>query len=101
MNYPDNNRDNIFVLVRVRPMSEKEAREGDEVCVRVDENRQNMIILDTKPEPKLFSFDWVASRSTTQEEIFNSVGKKQVDVCLQGGFIFFFLRENRNYSNRD
>lgn len=84
MNYPDNLRDNIFVLVRVRPLSERESREENETCVRVDENKQNMIILETKPEPKVFSFDWVASRSTSQEEIFNSIGKKMVDVCLQG-----------------
>ena len=84
MNYPETTRDNIFVLVRIRPLTEREAREGEEVCVRVDESAPNMIILETRPEPKLFSFDRVAAYSTTQDEIFELTGRKLVDICLQG-----------------
>jgi kinesin family protein 15 len=95
MNYPDSTRDNIFVLVRIRPQNDREMREGNEICVRVDENRQNAIVLETKPEPKVFTFDWVASRGTSQEDIFNGVGKKLVDTCLEGKSSFPKLRENQ------
>lgn len=95
MNYSDGSRDNIFVLVRIRPQNEREVREGNDVCVRVDDARQNAIILETKPESKVFTFDWVASRGTTQEEIFDGVGKKLVDTCLEGKLRFWKLRENQ------
>lgn len=84
MNNSDNGRDNIFVLVRIRPPSEKEMREGGDTCVRVEEGRQNAIILETKPEPKVFTFDWVAPGNTSQENVFEGVGQPLVTTCLQG-----------------
>jgi hypothetical protein len=84
MNYSDSGRDNIFVLVRIRPQNDREVREGGEICVRVDEGRNNAVVLETKPEAKVFSFDWVASKSTGQEEIFKGVGRPLVDTCIQG-----------------
>lgn len=94
MNYPESNRDNIFVVVRVRPLSDRELREGSESCLQVDDQRQNTLILQTTPEPKLFSFDWVASPVTTQEQLFDHVGKRLVDTCLQGKY--FGLQLTRN-----
>jgi hypothetical protein len=95
MNFSEGTRDNIFVLVRIRPQNEREVREGNDVCIRVDDGRQNAIVLDTKPESKVFTFDWVASRGTSQEEIFNGVGKKLVDTCLEGTTHISFFRENK------
>jgi hypothetical protein len=92
MNYPDNIRDNIFVLLRLRPLSDKEIREGATVCVRKDENRENTVILENIPEPKSFSYDWVTSDSDSQEEIFNNIGRSMVDTCLQGRLDFGFFR---------
>lgn len=79
-----NQRDKIKVCVRIRPLSEREIKEGSAVCVNVDEMRQNCIQLDSKPQAKAFSFDWVASRASTQEEVFNRLGKGMVETCLQG-----------------
>jgi hypothetical protein len=92
MNYPDNIRDNIFVLLRLRPLSDKEIREGATICVKKDENRENTVILENIPEPKYFSYDWVTSDSDSQEEIFNNIGRSMVDTCLQGRFDFGILR---------
>ena len=96
MNYSDSGRDNIFVLVRIRPQNDREVREGGEICVRVDEGRNNAVVLETKPEAKVFSFDWVASKSIGQEEIFKGVGRPLVDTCIQGTVYFLKLRENPN-----
>lgn len=96
MNYSDSSRDNIFVLVRIRPQNDREIREGGEICVHVDEGRQNAVVLETKPEPKVFSFDWVAPKGTSQEEIFKGVGRPLVDTCIQGTASLLKLRENPN-----
>ena len=83
-------RDNIQVCVRIRPLSEREIEEGSKVSARVDDVRQNSIVLDSKKQPKVFCFDWIASRSSTQEEVFKRIGNNMVDTCLQGRLIFFF-----------
>ena len=77
----DKNTDNIQVMVRVRPLNNKESAE--ESCVAV-QPELNQIILDAKPEQKLFTFDWVGGESTTQEQIFDVVGKPMVQTCLEG-----------------
>lgn len=79
-----NQRDNIRVCVRIRPLSEREIREGADICVKVDDVRQNSIILEAVPQQKVFHYDWVASRSSTQEEVFNHIGKEMIEVTLQG-----------------
>jgi kinesin family protein 3/17 len=80
----DHNRENIRVCVRIRPINEKEIRENATLAVRVDNNLPNTIVLDSKPEAKLFTFDWVCNTDSTQEEIFNRIGKEMVNICLEG-----------------
>ena len=52
--------------------------------MRVDDNRNNCIVLDTQPESKYFSYDWVASRSSSQEDMFKQIGLPMIDTCLEG-----------------
>ncbi|XP_077638129.1 kinesin-like protein KIF15-A [Lonchura striata] len=52
----------------------------------------NTIRLHSKPEPKIFTFDYVANMETTQESVFSSVAKNIVESCMNGynGTIFAY-----------
>lgn len=84
-NKQNSSRDNIQVMVRVRPFNEREKKE-DLVnrCVRMDESEPDSIVLECRPEPKKFKFDWVGCEETTQEQVFMAAGHSLVDFCLQG-----------------
>jgi len=66
----DKQTDNIQVMVRVRPLNDREKREGAKSCIILDEEAPNSIIIDAKPETKTFKFDFVGGDKTTQEDIF-------------------------------
>jgi len=80
----DKNSDNIKVMVRVRPLNSRERAEEGKICVILDDYRPNTLTLDAKPEPKSFNFDWVGGDNTTQQNIFEAVGKAMVQTCLEG-----------------
>ncbi|NXX74475.1 KIF15 protein, partial [Urocolius indicus] len=84
--------DAIKVFVRVRPPSEGAAlTDGDHgLCLSV--LSANTIRLHSKPEPKIFTFDYVANMETTQESVFSSVAKNIVESCMNGynGTIFAY-----------
>lgn len=61
----DNNADNIQVIVRVRPLNSRELAENSEMCVLPDSEQSNKLILDSKPDPKFFNYDWVGGTNTT------------------------------------
>ena len=44
----------------------------------------NSIILNSKPENKTFSFDFVADENVSQEVMFNEVGRSITHSCLEG-----------------
>eukprot|EP00026_Physarum_polycephalum_P000407 Phypoly_transcript_00408.p1 GENE.Phypoly_transcript_00408~~Phypoly_transcript_00408.p1 ORF type:complete len:1623 (+),score=348.10 Phypoly_transcript_00408:62-4870(+) len=72
---------NVKVCVRVRP-----SKPGELVlkrCITVNA-ASNAIILDTKPECKVFAFDYVADELVTQAEIFQMAGKPITDACMSG-----------------
>ncbi|NXE45523.1 KIF15 protein, partial [Casuarius casuarius] len=84
--------DAIKVYVRVRPPSEGTAlADGDQgLCLSVLST--NTIRLHSKPEPKIFTFDYVANMETTQESVFSGVAKSIVESCMNGynGTIFAY-----------
>uniref|UniRef100_A0A8C5TAC2 Kinesin family member 15 n=1 Tax=Malurus cyaneus samueli TaxID=2593467 RepID=A0A8C5TAC2_9PASS len=84
--------DAIKVFVRVRPPSDRIAlTDGDQgLCLSVLSS--NTIRLHSKPEPKIFTFDYVANMDTTQESVFSSVAKNIVESCMNGynGTIFAY-----------
>jgi kinesin family member 15 len=86
----ESDSENIKVHVRIRPPVERETKVSFQKCVSV-RNKQT-IVLDAKPEPKYFTFDFVGDQDSTQEEIFRSIGKNVVETCLQGynGTIFAY-----------
>ncbi|KAL9974095.1 hypothetical protein ACROYT_G011096 [Oculina patagonica] len=83
--------DNIRVYVRVRPPSKHLETDLDSTpCLEVTSG--NTVVLQSKPDPKNFSFDHVADINATQEEVFGAVGKKIVEGCVAGynGTIFAY-----------
>ncbi|KAF2983913.1 hypothetical protein EK904_005272, partial [Melospiza melodia maxima] len=84
--------DAIKVFVRVRPPSDSTAlTDGDHgLCLSVLSSKT--IRLHSKPEPKIFTFDYVANMETTQESVFSSVAKNIVESCMNGynGTIFAY-----------
>ncbi|NXG17957.1 KIF15 protein, partial [Grallaria varia] len=92
LNSPSVEGDAIKVFVRVRPPSDGTAlTNGDQgLCLSVLSS--NTIRLHSKPEPKIFTFDYVANMETTQESVFSSVAKNIVESCMNGynGTIFAY-----------
>ncbi|XP_031571962.1 kinesin-like protein KIF15 isoform X2 [Actinia tenebrosa] len=89
--YESNEGDNIKVYVRVRPPAKNLENGVDrQPCVEV--TSANTLVLQSKPDPKTFSFDHVADINTMQEEVFGAVGKKIVEGCVNGynGTIFAY-----------
>ena len=80
----DKNADNIQVMVRVRPLNSREALEDPKPCVNTNESNPTNIILDAKPEPKMFTFDWIGGENTSQEKVFEVAGKPMVQAYLEG-----------------
>ncbi|XP_030335138.1 kinesin-like protein KIF15 isoform X2 [Strigops habroptila] len=84
--------DAIKVCVRVRPPSEgttlSNGHQG--LCLSVLSSKN--IRLHSKPEPKIFTFDYVANMETTQESVFSTVAKNIVESCMNGynGTIFAY-----------
>uniref|UniRef100_A0A663MBZ8 Kinesin family member 15 n=1 Tax=Athene cunicularia TaxID=194338 RepID=A0A663MBZ8_ATHCN len=65
--------------------------DGDQgLCLSVLSS--NTIRLHSKPEPKIFTFDYVANMESTQESVFSSVAKNIVESCMNGynGTIFAY-----------
>ena len=71
-------------MVRVRALNDRETREGAKSCIVLDNQRPNTIILDSKPDQKIFNFDYVAGNNITQDDIFRIVGKPITQACLEG-----------------
>eukprot|EP01084_Bolivina_argentea_P280204 479187_1 len=84
------NIDNIQCMIRIRPiLSEIESR--GRISVSLNE-LNNMITIDCKPKEKSFTFDHVGPMHSTQESVFQTVGKPITNACLSGynGTIFAY-----------
>ena len=86
----------VKVVVRVRPLSHKEVRDGHEAVAQVSED-SGMITLrnprsDDREPPKSFTFDHVFGPNCTQRSIYDSCAAAVVDSVLQGynGTIFAY-----------
>lgn len=73
--------ENIKVLVRVRPADEREMAAGEGAYRKAVEVSGNSLIYEgAKP----FHFDGCCDEDSTQEQIFEQVGKPMTDSCLDG-----------------
>ncbi|KAK3745794.1 hypothetical protein RRG08_030668 [Elysia crispata] len=84
--------DSIKIFLRVRP-PDPSISENDFAPRVLDVNTaDNAVILRTKPDPKIFTYDNVADADITQEAVFSTVGKKIIESCVAGynGTIFAY-----------
>jgi kinesin family member 15 len=83
-------KDNVKVAIRIRPFNDKELSENPSKCLTILESKS--IILDSKPEPRTFTYDNVANEKSTQEQIFEIVGMPITTSCIRGynGTIFAY-----------
>lgn len=89
-------RENVRVVVRVRPQSEKEVQAGYRSMVTVDD--LNCSILVTNPDaqqgepPKVFTFDSVFGTDSKQVDVYNIAARPIVENVLEGynGTIFAY-----------
>ncbi|GAM22458.1 hypothetical protein SAMD00019534_056330 [Acytostelium subglobosum LB1] len=82
--------DNVKVCVRTRHLIGNNELAKTRCLTALQS--QNTIMLDAKPDAKLFSFDYVADENTTQEQLFDAVARPIVDSCIDGyhGCIFAY-----------
>nr|XP_006820258.1 PREDICTED: kinesin family member 3A isoform X2 [Saccoglossus kowalevskii] len=88
--------DNVRVVVRCRPMNNKEISQGFKQTVNVDRVSGQVTI--TKPQaghgepPKVFTFDTVFPTDTKQVDVYNETARPIVDAVLEGynGTIFAY-----------
>jgi hypothetical protein len=79
-----NTKQNIQVMVRVRPLNHRELKANDKNCIEVPAEQEECLILDSKPESKVFSYDCVWGEKSSQENIFEKIGKPMADRSLEG-----------------
>ncbi|KRX05245.1 P-loop containing nucleoside triphosphate hydrolase [Pseudocohnilembus persalinus] len=76
--------ENIQVMVRVRPLNQRERDEGAQSCVIQQDGNTKQLVLQTHSDQKTFNFDYVTDNKVTQDDIFHIVGKPITDACLEG-----------------
>jgi len=77
-------KDNVKVVIRVRPINEREKAGGSlervKLCLSVERNEK--IILDRGMDQKTFTFDYVATQDSEQSVLFEKIAKPIADSCL-------------------
>lgn len=79
--------DNVKVVVRCRPLNQKEKAMGHKQAVMVDEIRGTITVnkLETPHEPpKTFTFDTVFGPDSKQLDVYNLTARPIVDSVLEG-----------------
>ncbi|XP_055015502.1 kinesin-like protein KIF3A isoform X2 [Boleophthalmus pectinirostris] len=87
--------DNVKVVVRCRPLNQKETMMGHKQAVIVDEIRGTITVnkLETPNEPpKTFTFDTVFGPDSKQLDVYNLTARPIIDSVLEGynGTIFAY-----------
>ncbi|KFB50096.1 hypothetical protein ZHAS_00018149 [Anopheles sinensis] len=77
---PGTPEDNINVVVRVRPLSAKEARHGDDMCDGIP-----LPSGGASQKPKLFSYNVVFEPGATQDDVLQYSGiKRLIEMAIEG-----------------
>lgn len=84
-------KDNIKVSIRIRPLNDRERLEGSKLSVTITDPGRTLS-LDIKSDQKTFTFDYIASEEIDQKCIFEKVARPIADSCLTGynGTIFAY-----------
>uniref|UniRef100_A0A8C5PQV2 Kinesin-like protein n=1 Tax=Leptobrachium leishanense TaxID=445787 RepID=A0A8C5PQV2_9ANUR len=91
---PESN-DNVKVVVRCRPLNEREKAMGSKMAVNVDEIRGTIAVHkvdSTNEPPKTFTFDTVFGTDSKQLDVYNLTARPIIDSVLEGynGTIFAY-----------
>lgn len=92
----DTDSDNVRVVVRCRPMNEKEVASSCSLAVNVDESRGIITVKNrnarTGEPPKQFTYDRVFGIDSKQVDIYNDAARPIVNCVLEGynGTIFAY-----------
>ncbi|ORC80568.1 OSM3-like kinesin [Trypanosoma theileri] len=76
--------ENIKVLVRCRPLNEKERMQGYKSCVDVDLTEHTVAVHSLVGEPDRWTFDAVINNTFSQKDIFTQFIMPLVDSVLEG-----------------
>lgn len=79
----DNCEVNVCVALRCRPMSNKELGEGQSPIAEFPAGGQQ-VILTAKGDKHSYQFDYVFSPTTSQDLVFNSLGKPLLEKAFDG-----------------
>ena len=86
--------DVITVMIRIRPLSEKERFEDAKTFLKADEKNGNTIAIENayKIDTKYFTFDHVCYENAPQSQVFELIGIPIANACLDGynGCIFAY-----------
>ncbi|KFP02127.1 Kinesin-like KIF3A, partial [Calypte anna] len=87
--------DNVKVVVRCRPLNEREKTMGYKMAVSVDEMRGTITVHKTDSSnepPKTFTFDTVFGPESKQLDVYNLTARPIIDSVLEGynGTIFAY-----------
>jgi hypothetical protein len=77
----------VRVVVRIRPLSEKEVADGRKETVRANSERAEVSVLSTTSEKeaaKTFTFDASFGSESTQEQLYGSAAYPIVESVLKG-----------------
>eukprot|EP01135_Chromosphaera_perkinsii_P002471 Nk52_evm77s223 gene=Nk52_evmTU77s223 len=91
------NNQNVKVVIRCRPLMEKEVQDGYETIVKMDSTLGQVTVTNPNPKPGIepkrsFTFDAVFDPQSKQVDVYNSVARPIVDSCIEGynGTIFAY-----------
>lgn len=88
--------DNVKVVVRCRPLNEREKATGYKMAVNVDEMRGTITVHKTDSSnepPKTFTFDTVFGPESKQLDVYNLTARPIIDSVLEGyngKFLIYF-----------
>ncbi|XP_022095789.1 kinesin heavy chain-like [Acanthaster planci] len=80
----DGGLEQVNVVARVRPLSEAEIKRGDKDCVKIQHNSSS-ITLGSTEKSKTFTFNSVFNSRTSQREVLEKCGIKQmIEMAVDG-----------------
>ena len=85
-------KESVKVIVRCRPISEREISNKNNACVEVCLDSAAINILDEKGGNKTFTFDSVFDKKSRQIDVYNQTARPIVESVLEGynGTVFAY-----------
>ncbi|THD29121.1 Kinesin-II 95 kDa subunit [Fasciola hepatica] len=88
--------ESVKVVIRCRPMNDREVQDGYQKCVEIDKNRGTIEMHNPKGQPddapRRFTFDAVYGEDSNQRELYDETFRELINSVLEGfnGTIFAY-----------